>query len=119
MDNSMKKFIKQKIREQIIDGQNMNQAMQQSCNTMTPEDYGSYETVLKKVEDSLKNVDEETRIRVMQKIHAPLENLKQEEIKLKQEYNTTNMTGDSMPDQGTQYWSTILSTLCELGPDFE
>lgn len=115
----MKKFIKQKIREQMIDGQNMNQAMQQSCDTMTPEHYGSYETVLKKVEDALRNVDKETRARVMQKIHIPLENLKQEEIRLKQEYKTTNMTGDSMPDQGTQYWSTILSTLCELGPDFE
>ena len=115
----MKKFIKQKLREQMIDGQNMNQAMQQACNTMTPDNYGSYATVLEKVEEALANYDDETRAHIMQKLHVPLENLKQIEINLKQEYNTTNMTGDSMQDQGTEYWGIILSTICELGSDFQ
>ena len=35
----MKDFIRKRIREQMIDGQNMNQAMQTLCNKMTIDSY--------------------------------------------------------------------------------
>ena len=35
----MKKFIRQKLREQMIDGQNMNKATQTICNKMTINSY--------------------------------------------------------------------------------
>lgn len=112
----MKSFIKQRLREQMIDGQNMNGAMQNSCNTIS---INSYSEALSRVEAALKGVSPETRQRVMQKIHVPLENLKQEEQTLDSEQKTQHMTGDSMPDEGDTYWHQIQSTLCELGPDFE
>ena len=112
----MKSFIKQKLREQIIDGQNMNSAMQSMCNKMS---VNSYQEVLKYVEESLKGVNEETRYKVMQRIHAPLENLKQEQIKLANEKNAINMTGDSLPDEADTYWHQIQTTICEMGPEFQ
>ncbi len=112
----MKSFIKQRLREQMIDGQNMNGAMQNSCNTMAINSYGE---ALSRVEAALKGVSPEKRQQVMQTIHAPLENLKQEEQKLDTEQKTQHMTGDSMPDEADTYWHQIQSTLCELGPDFE
>jgi hypothetical protein len=112
----MKSFIKQRLREQMIDGQEMNGAMQNSCNIIS---INSYSEALSRVEAALKGVSPETRHKVMQKIHAPLENLKQEEQKLNGEYESEGMTGDSMPDEGDTYWHQIQTTLCELGPDFE
>jgi hypothetical protein len=112
----MKSFIKQRLREEMIDGQNMNGAMQNSCNMIS---INSYSEALSRVEASLKGVSPETRQRVMQRIHVPLENLKQEEQKLDREEKSQHMTGDSMPDEGDTYWHQIQSTLCEMGPDFE
>jgi hypothetical protein len=112
----MKSFIKQRLREQMIDGQNMNSAMQKDCNMIS---INSYSEALSRVEAALKSVSPETRQRVMQRIHVPLENLKQEEQKLNAEKKSEHMTGDSMPDEGDTYWHQIQSTLCELGPEFE
>lgn len=112
----MKKFIKQRLREEMIDGQNMNSAMQTMCNKLT---VNSYNEVLKYVEESLKGVSEENRHKVMQKIHAPLENLKHEEIRLTDEENQLGMTGDSLPDEADTYWHQIQSTICEMGSSFQ
>lgn len=112
----MKSFIKQRLREEMVDGQNMNGAMQNSCNTMTINSYGE---ALSRVELALKGVSPETRQRVMQRIHAPLENLKQEEQKLNREEKSQHMTGDSMPDQVDTYWHQIQTTLCEMGSNFQ
>jgi hypothetical protein len=112
----MKSFIRKRIREQMIDGQDMNQATQTICNKMT---INSYEEALRHVESALKGVSEETRYKVMQKIHAPLENLKQEQFKIDGEVRSKNMSGDSVPDEADTYWHQIQSTICEMGPAFQ
>ena len=112
----MKKFIRQKLREQIIDGQYMNDAMESMCNKISID---SYEEALMYVEEALKGVDDKLRYEIMQKIHAPLENLKHEQNKIKDEVMTKNMSGDSIPDEADTYWHQIQSTICELGPDFQ
>jgi hypothetical protein len=112
----MKSFIKQKLREQIIDGQDMNEVTQTICNKMT---IGSYDEALRYVEASLKDSTPEKRREIMQKIHAPLENLKQEQIKIDYEVRSAHMSGDSMPDEADTYWHQIQSTICEQGSDFE
>lgn len=100
----------------MIDGQNMNSAMQTMCNKIS---VNSYQEVLNYVEAALKDVSEETRHKVMQKIHVPLENLKNEENKITDEIKTTHMSGDSIPDEANTYWHQIQSTICEMGPDFQ
>jgi hypothetical protein len=112
----MKTFIRQRLREQIIDGQEMNLAMETMCDKMTVD---SYEEVLHYVEESLKGVDDKTRYEIMQKIHAPLENLKHEQNKIKDEVSTKHMSGDSIPDEANTYWHQIQSTICELGSNFQ
>jgi uncharacterized protein YlxW (UPF0749 family) len=112
----MKSFIKQRLREQIIDGENMNHGTQTICNKMT---IGSYGEALHYVEQAMKGVDEATRTRIMQKIHVPLENLKQEQNKINNEVKTAHMSGDSVPDEADTYWTQIQSTICEQGSDFE
>lgn len=112
----MKTFIRQRLREQIIDGQEMNQSMETMCNKMSVD---SYEEVLHYVEEALKGVDDKTRYEVMQKIHAPLENLKHEQNKIKDEVRTVNMSGDSIPDEADTYWHQIQSTICELGSNLQ
>jgi len=112
----MKNFIREKLREQMIDGQNMNKATQTICNKMT---INSYSEALHYVEEAMKGIDEATRTRIMQKIHAPLENLKQEQIKIDGQVKTGYMSGDSMPDEADTYWTQIQSTICEQGPEFQ
>lgn len=112
----MKNLIKKLLREQIIDGQNMSSATQNICDKMTIE---SYEEALHYVTESLKQFDEKTRHVIMQKIHVPLENLKNEQSKIGNEIKTKSMSGDSIPDEADTYWHQIQSTICELGPDFQ
>jgi hypothetical protein len=112
----MKSFIKKLLREQLIDGQKMNNTMETLCNKMT---INSYEEAIMYVNGALKDMDEQTRDKVMRAIHAPLENLKQEEQKLNGEYESEGMTGDSMPDEADTYWHQIQSTLCEMGSNFQ
>ena len=112
----MKSFIRKRIREQMIDGQNMNKGTQTICNKMTID---SYEEALHYVEEAMKGVDEETRHKIMQKIHVPLENLKHEQNQIDHEVKTAHMSGDSMPDEADTYWTQIQSTICEQGPSFQ
>jgi len=112
----MKSFIKQRLREQMIDGQDMNSGTQTLCNKMT---VNSYEEVLYHVEEALKGFTPQKRYEIMQKIHVPLENLRNEQAKITDEVRTTHMSGDSMPDEANTYWHQIQSTICEQGPDFE
>jgi len=93
----------------------MNEPMQSMCNKFSID---SYEEALSYVEASIKGLNDEARTRIMQKIHVPLENLKQEQIKLAQEKNDLNMTGDSLPDLADTYWHQIQTTICEMGPNF-
>ncbi len=116
MAHNMKSFIRRLLREQMIDGQNMNHGTQTICNKMTID---SYSEALRYVEEAMKGVDEATRTKIMQKIHAPLENLKQEQINIDAQKKTQGMTGDSMVDEADTYWHQIQSTICEQGPAFE
>lgn len=112
----MKNFIRKLLREQMIDGQDMSPATQNICNKLTID---GYEEALHYVKESLKQFDEKTKHEIMQKIHAPLENLKHEQFKIGKEVVTKNMSGDSVPDQADTYWHQIQSTICELGPSFQ
>jgi hypothetical protein len=112
----MKTFIRRRIREQMIDGQDMSQATQTICNKMT---INSYDEAISLVQQSLKQFDDRTKREIMQKIHVPLENLKQEQINISREKKYDGMSGDSMADEADTYWHQIQSTICELGPDFE
>jgi hypothetical protein len=104
------------IKEQMIDGQNMNKSTETICNKMT---INSYEEALALVQKSLQQFDDKTKSEIMQKIHVPLENLKQEQISIKSQINNQGMSGDSMPDEANTYWHQIQSTICELGPSFK
>jgi hypothetical protein len=112
----MKSFIKKLLREQLIDGQEMNNTMETLCNKMT---IGSYEEAVMYVNGALKDMDEQTRNKVMRTIHTPLSNLKHEETEIDSEVKKFGMSGDSMPDEADTYWHQIQSTLCEMGSDFQ
>jgi hypothetical protein len=112
----MKSFIKKLLREQMIDGQDMNQATQTICNTMT---ISGYEEALSLVKQSLEGTTPKKRNEIMHKIYTPLENLKHEEASINKQISSINMSGDSVPDEANTYWHQIQSTICEQGPDFE
>jgi pyocin large subunit-like protein len=112
----MKSFIKKLLREQMIDGQNMNSGTETLCNKMTVD---NYHEALMHVEAALKGVSEETRTKLMQRIHTPLENMKNEQNKIDGEVKSKNMSGDSMVDEADTYWHQIQSTICEQGKDFQ
>ncbi len=112
----MKDFIRKRIREQMIDGQNMNSGTQTLCNKMTVDTYAE---AMHYVEEAMKGVDPETRTRLMQKIHIPLENMKHEQHKIDSEVASQHMSGDSMVDEADTYWHQIQSTICEQGSPFQ
>jgi hypothetical protein len=109
-------MIKQELNEEMIDGQNMTPAMKFACNKMT---IGSYEEALKLTKAAIAHLDDETKNKIMMKLHKPLESLRQEEIQLNDEVTRYHMTGDSLPDEADTYWHQIQSTICELGPSFQ
>ena len=112
----MKDFIRKRIREEMIDGINMNQGTQTICNKMT---IGGYDEAIHYVQEALKGVTDETRTAIMQKIHVPLENLRQEQNKIDAEVKNSHMSGDSMPDEADTYWSEIQTAFCTTGPHFQ
>lgn len=112
----MKSFIKKLLREQMIDGQNMNSGTETLCNKMT---VNNYKEALMYVEAALKGISDETRTKLMQRIHAPLENMKNEQNKIDAEVASKHMSGDSMVDEADTYWHQIQSTICEQGKDFQ
>ena len=116
----MKDFIKRRIREQMIDGQNMNSGVKKFCDEMSiPENWfnGDYK----------KGIEFLTRIigpqngknsAIWEKIELPLKQWKQQEISINKQIKQEKMSGDSNPDNNT-YWAAIQSTICEQGPDGE
>jgi hypothetical protein len=111
----MKSFIKKLLREQMIDGQDMNQGTQTICNKMT---ISGYKEAMSLVKQSLKGTSPEKRNEIMHKIYTPLENLKHEQASIDGQVKSMNMSGDSVPDEADTYWHQIQSTICEQGPDF-
>lgn len=112
----MKSFIKKLLREQLIDGQKMNDTMETLCNKLT---INSYEEAMMYVKGALKDMNDKTKHEIMRVIHTPLENLRHQQMQIDGETKNHGMSGDSMPDQADTYWHQIQSTLCELGSDFE
>ena len=113
---NMKSFIKQKLREQMIDDVNMNKGTETICDKLT---IGSYSEALHYVEQAMKGVNDATRQKLMQKLHVPLENIKQQQTYIGAQKKSEHMTGDSMPDEADTYWTEIQTILCDSGPDFE
>lgn len=112
----MKSFIKKLLREQMIDGQDMNHGTQTICNKMT---INGYKEAMSLVKQALKGTSPEKRNEIMHKIYTPLENLKHEQASIDGQVKSMNMSGDSVPDEADTYWHQIQSTICEQGPDFE
>lgn len=112
----MKSFIRKRLREQIIDGQDMSPATQSICNKMSID---NYEEALSLVTASLKQFDETTKRKIITIIATPLENLRHEQNKINGEVKSSYMSGDSVPDEANTYWHQIQSTICEMGSDFE
>ncbi len=111
----MKDFIKQRLKEEMIDGQNMNQGTQEMCNKMSVTNYNE---VLSYVKKALQGVSPELRTELINKIKKPLSQLKQQQTQIDGEVKNDGMSGDSMPDEANTYWVMIQSAFCELGPDF-
>ena len=110
----MKSKIKKILREQFIDGQEMNPHMESLCNTMSVK---TYEEVLGRVIAAIGYKNENTEL--WKKIEKPLNMLKKANFEINKEKHTYGMTGDSMVDEANTYWTMIQSTLCEQGPEFQ
>lgn len=123
----MKAFIQKNLRirlleNDMIDGQNMNPAMQSLCNTMS---VSSYHEVVGRIIAAIGPKDKNPEL--WAKIAKPLSMLEQANFEVNKEKHTTmdgaptantnGMTGDSMVDESNTWWSAIQTTLCEQGPN--
>ena len=116
----MKSFIKKRIREEMIDGQNMSPIMETFCNEMSiPEEWfnADYERVIELVTDMIGPQDGKNKT-IWEKIHLPLKQWKQQEISINKQVKKEKMSGSSNPDNNT-YWTEIQTTICEMGPTFQ
>lgn len=110
----MKKIIKQRLREQMIDGQNMNQGTQILCNKMS---VATYKEGLQLIINAIGHPNENPKM--SQRIAKPLNNWRQENIEIGHEKETEGMSGDSMVDESNTWWAAIQSTICEQGNNFQ
>lgn len=102
------------IKEEIIDGQNMNKGTQTACNTMT---VSTYKEGLNLIINAIGKPIENPKM--WARITKPLKYWKQADININKEVSYGGMSGDSMPDESTTWWSTIQSTICEQGQNFQ
>ena len=112
----MKDFIRKRIREQMIDGIDMNKGMETLCNKMT---INSYQEALKHVQLAMEGIEEGKKSQLMQRIYTPLENLRHTQNSINAEVNNDGMSGDSIPDEADTYWHQIQTVLCGDGPHFQ
>jgi hypothetical protein len=110
----MKDFIRKRIREEMIDGQNMNQGTQIACNKMS---VATYAEGIQLITAAIGTPEQNPKM--WQRIAKPLNNWKQANTDIGDEVKTMGMSGDSMVDESNTWWAAIQSTICELGPDFE
>jgi hypothetical protein len=120
----MKSFIKKLLREQLIDGENMNPQLQSLCDTIS---VNSYDEVISRVTAAIGSQNESPEL--WAKIQQPLSMLKQANAQINGEKHTNMLgnhisepygaTGDCMADEADTYWAEIQSTLCEQGPEFQ
>jgi len=110
----MKNFIKRKLREQMIDGQSMNQGTQTACNTMSVATYKEgLQLIIKAIGQPSENPE------LWKRIEKPLHNWQQEDVLIGNEVKTKQMSGDSMVDESNTWWAAIQSTICEQGSNFQ
>lgn len=98
----------------MIDGQNMNSAMQKACNTMS---VATYKEGLSLIINAIGTPQENPEI--WKRIARPLKNWQEADLMIGQEVKKKGMSGDSMVDESNTWWSAIQSTICELGEDFQ
>jgi hypothetical protein len=110
----MKDLIRKLLREQMIDGQNMNQGTQIVCNKMS---VATYDEGIKLITAAIGTPEQNPKM--WQSISKPLNNWKQENNSVGQEVKTLGMSGDSMVDESNTWWAAIQSTICEQGPKFQ
>ena len=106
----MKNFIRQRLREQMIDGQAMNQGTQTACNTMS---VATYKEGLQLIINAIGHPNENPKM--WSRISKPLHNWQQEDVSIGHEVSTGGMSGDSMVDESNTWWTAIQSTICEQG----
>jgi hypothetical protein len=102
------------IKEEVIDGQEMNSGTQSLCNTMSVR---SYEEVIGRLIAAIGTEDENPEM--WKKIAKPINMLKKANYEINKEKRTDGMTGDSMVDEANTWWSAIQTTICEQGPEFQ
>jgi hypothetical protein len=110
----MKEFIRKRIREQMIDGQNMNQGTQTACNKMS---VATYAEGIQLITSAIGTPQQNPQM--WKRIQRPLQNWKEADSKIGQEVKTGGMSGDSMSDESNTWWSAIQSTICEQGNNFQ
>jgi len=110
----MKNFIRKRIREQMVDGQNMNQGTQTACNKMS---VATYAEGIQLITAAIGTPEQNPKM--WQRIAKPLNNWKQENTSIGHEVSTGGMSGDSMVDESNTWWAAIQSTICEQGPNFQ
>ena len=110
----MKDFIRKRIREQMIDGQDMNQGTKTACNTMS---VATYKEGLKLIINAIGTPQENPKM--WSRISKPLHNWQQEDVLIGNEVKEKGMSGDSMVDESNTWWTAIQSTICEQGPSFQ
>jgi hypothetical protein len=108
----MKDFIRKLIREQMIDGQNMNQGTQTACNTMS---VATYKEGLQLIINAIGSPEQNPKL--WNRISKPLHNWQQADIEIGKEVKIDGMSGDSMVDESNTWWAAIQSTICEQGSD--
>jgi hypothetical protein len=116
----MKDFIRRRIREEVIDGQNMNSGIKKFCNEMSiPKDWlnHDYQYI---IEFLTKYIGPQNgpNSALWKRIESPLKQWKQQEISINKQVKKEKMSGGSNPDNNT-YWTAIQSTICEQGSDSE
>jgi hypothetical protein len=110
----MKDLIKRLLREQIIDGQNMNKGTQIVCNKMS---VSTYAEGVRLITSAIGTPEQNPKL--WQRISKPLNNWKEADNRIGQEVNSGGMSGDSMVDESNTWWAAIQSTICEQGPNFQ
>lgn len=109
----MKIFIKQRLREQLIDDQNMSKGMQTACNTMS---VATYKEGLQLIINAIGTPQENPEM--WEKIALPLRNWQVADLNINREKASEHMTGDSMVDESNTWWAAIQSSICEQGNNF-
>jgi hypothetical protein len=110
----MKKYIKNRLHEQFIDGQNMNQGTQIVCNTMS---VATYKEGLNLLIKAIGHPNQNPKL--WARISKPLHNWQQENNSIGKEVESGGMSGDSMVDESNTYWTMIQNVICETGKPFQ